>query len=197
MQGCQILANVTSADYTRIIKILEEAILSTDLAVYFGFDPILFNYPRFHSFYSFSFITIYYHSSRFSSAPHGYCSFAVIHLRQLSINYSMRCFVVSCKRYWLPWPNVGVALDLITVSLRSEVVDSCYSFSSLICPVCWRYQIKSSVSGIDLNVQWLIWVLIIDLKDGFLMVIDWYGRLFCCPTLWSSVLFINYSYWFW
>jgi len=35
-QGCQILANVTSADYTRIIKILEEAILSTDLAVYFG-----------------------------------------------------------------------------------------------------------------------------------------------------------------
>jgi len=35
-QGCQILGNVTSSEYTRIITILEEAILSTDLAVYFG-----------------------------------------------------------------------------------------------------------------------------------------------------------------
>ncbi|XP_045025389.1 dual 3',5'-cyclic-AMP and -GMP phosphodiesterase 11 isoform X4 [Daphnia magna] len=35
-QGCQILSNVTSDEYTKIIKVLEEAILSTDLAVYFG-----------------------------------------------------------------------------------------------------------------------------------------------------------------
>ncbi|XP_057371613.1 dual 3',5'-cyclic-AMP and -GMP phosphodiesterase 11-like isoform X4 [Daphnia carinata] len=35
-QGCQILSNVTSIEYTKIIKVLEEAILSTDLAVYFG-----------------------------------------------------------------------------------------------------------------------------------------------------------------
>ncbi|KAK2720014.1 dual 3',5'-cyclic-AMP and -GMP phosphodiesterase 11-like [Artemia franciscana] len=34
-QGCQILTNVTSDEYSRIIKILEECILSTDLAVYF------------------------------------------------------------------------------------------------------------------------------------------------------------------
>lgn len=34
-QGCQILSNVTSSEYTKIIKVLEEAILSTDLAVYF------------------------------------------------------------------------------------------------------------------------------------------------------------------
>ena len=52
LQGCQILANVTSADYTRIIKILEEAILSTDLAVYFGSDPIHYLLPVlvFHQF---------------------------------------------------------------------------------------------------------------------------------------------------
>lgn len=34
-QGNQILGNVSSDEYTRIIKILEDAILSTDLAVYF------------------------------------------------------------------------------------------------------------------------------------------------------------------
>ncbi|KAI9564201.1 hypothetical protein GHT06_007939 [Daphnia sinensis] len=35
-QGCQILGNVSSEEYEKIVKVLEEAILSTDLAVYFG-----------------------------------------------------------------------------------------------------------------------------------------------------------------
>jgi 3''5''-cyclic nucleotide phosphodiesterase. len=34
-QGNQILSNVSPDEYSRIIKVLEEAILSTDLAVYF------------------------------------------------------------------------------------------------------------------------------------------------------------------
>lgn len=34
-QGNQILANITSDEYSRVIKVLEDAILSTDLAVYF------------------------------------------------------------------------------------------------------------------------------------------------------------------
>lgn len=34
-QGNQILSNVSSEEYSRIVKVLEEAILSTDLAVYF------------------------------------------------------------------------------------------------------------------------------------------------------------------
>lgn len=33
--GNQILANISPDEYSRIIKVLEEAILSTDLAVYF------------------------------------------------------------------------------------------------------------------------------------------------------------------
>ncbi|CAG2068474.1 unnamed protein product, partial [Timema podura] len=34
-QGNQILGNVSPDEYSRIIKVLEDAILSTDLAVYF------------------------------------------------------------------------------------------------------------------------------------------------------------------
>lgn len=34
--GNQLLANISPEEYTRVIKVLEEAILSTDLAVYFG-----------------------------------------------------------------------------------------------------------------------------------------------------------------
>lgn len=33
--GNQILSSLTSDDYSRVIKVLEDAILSTDLAVYF------------------------------------------------------------------------------------------------------------------------------------------------------------------
>lgn len=33
--GNQILSNMSSEDYSRVIKVLEDAILSTDLAVYF------------------------------------------------------------------------------------------------------------------------------------------------------------------
>lgn len=33
--GNQILANLSSDDYCRVIRVLEDAILSTDLAVYF------------------------------------------------------------------------------------------------------------------------------------------------------------------
>lgn len=35
--GNQILANLSSEDYCRVIKVLEDAILSTDLAVYLRF----------------------------------------------------------------------------------------------------------------------------------------------------------------
>lgn len=37
-QGNQILANVSPDEYSRIIKVLEDAILSTDLAVYFRYS---------------------------------------------------------------------------------------------------------------------------------------------------------------
>lgn len=36
--GNQILSNLSSEDYSRAIKVLEDAILSTDLAVYFRYD---------------------------------------------------------------------------------------------------------------------------------------------------------------
>lgn len=39
-QGNQILGNVSSDEYARIIKILEDAILSTDLAVYFRYSSL-------------------------------------------------------------------------------------------------------------------------------------------------------------
>lgn len=39
--GNQILSNLSSEDYSRVIRVLEDAILSTDLAVYFRW---LFNY---------------------------------------------------------------------------------------------------------------------------------------------------------
>lgn len=42
-QGNQILGNVSSDEYARIIKILEDAILSTDLAVYFRYLLIFSN----------------------------------------------------------------------------------------------------------------------------------------------------------
>lgn len=48
IQGCQILSNVTSDEYTKIIKVLEEAILSTDLAVYFGCVHTLLPSGYFH-----------------------------------------------------------------------------------------------------------------------------------------------------
>lgn len=35
--GNQILANLSPDEYSRVIKVLEEAILSTDLAVYFRY----------------------------------------------------------------------------------------------------------------------------------------------------------------
>lgn len=37
-QGNQILANISPDEYSRIIKVLEDAILSTDLAVYFRYS---------------------------------------------------------------------------------------------------------------------------------------------------------------
>lgn len=36
-QGCQILSNVSKDEHKAIIKVLEEAIISTDLAVYFKY----------------------------------------------------------------------------------------------------------------------------------------------------------------
>ncbi|XP_031352670.1 dual 3',5'-cyclic-AMP and -GMP phosphodiesterase 11 isoform X3 [Photinus pyralis] len=41
--GNQLLSNVSSDEYTRVIKVLEEAILSTDLAVYFRKRGAFFN----------------------------------------------------------------------------------------------------------------------------------------------------------
>lgn len=35
--GNQILANLSSDDYEKVVKVLEDAILSTDLAVYFRY----------------------------------------------------------------------------------------------------------------------------------------------------------------
>jgi hypothetical protein len=35
LQGNQILSNLSSEEYSRVVKVLEDAILSTDLAVYF------------------------------------------------------------------------------------------------------------------------------------------------------------------
>jgi len=37
-QGNQILSNISPDEYSRIIKVLEDAILSTDLAVYFRYS---------------------------------------------------------------------------------------------------------------------------------------------------------------
>lgn len=37
--GNQILSNLSSEDYSRVIRVLEDAILSTDLAVYFRSVP--------------------------------------------------------------------------------------------------------------------------------------------------------------
>lgn len=48
-QGNQILSNVSSEEYSRIVKVLEDAILSTDLAVYFRYD-----YLKFHFYITFS-----------------------------------------------------------------------------------------------------------------------------------------------
>ncbi|XP_023708360.1 dual 3',5'-cyclic-AMP and -GMP phosphodiesterase 11 isoform X1 [Cryptotermes secundus] len=45
-QGNQILANVSPDEYSRIIKVLEDAILSTDLAVYFRKRGAFFNLVR-------------------------------------------------------------------------------------------------------------------------------------------------------
>lgn len=53
--GNQILSNLSSDDYSRAIKVLEDAILSTDLAVYFRWatlenDPLetfLINFVKF------------------------------------------------------------------------------------------------------------------------------------------------------
>lgn len=39
--GNQILSNLSSEDYSRAIKVLEDAILSTDLAVYFRWALVL------------------------------------------------------------------------------------------------------------------------------------------------------------
>lgn len=36
--GNQILSNLSSEDYARVIRVLEDAILSTDLAVYFRYS---------------------------------------------------------------------------------------------------------------------------------------------------------------
>lgn len=36
--GNQVLGNLSSEDYSRVIHVLEDAILSTDLAVYFRYD---------------------------------------------------------------------------------------------------------------------------------------------------------------
>lgn len=41
--GNQILANLSPDEYSRVIKVLEEAILSTDLAVYFRYVSYLQN----------------------------------------------------------------------------------------------------------------------------------------------------------
>lgn len=40
--GNQILSNLSSDDYSRVIKVLEDAILSTDLAVYFRYAGVFF-----------------------------------------------------------------------------------------------------------------------------------------------------------
>lgn len=40
--GNQILSNLSSDDYSRVIYVLEDAILSTDLAVYFRLIALLF-----------------------------------------------------------------------------------------------------------------------------------------------------------
>lgn len=45
-QGNQILANISPDEYSRIIKVLEDAILSTDLAVYFRKRGAFFNLVR-------------------------------------------------------------------------------------------------------------------------------------------------------
>lgn len=37
LQGNQILGNLSPDEYSRVIKVLEDAILSTDLAVYFRY----------------------------------------------------------------------------------------------------------------------------------------------------------------
>lgn len=39
-QGNQILGNLSPDEYSRIIKVLEDAILATDLAVYFRLDNV-------------------------------------------------------------------------------------------------------------------------------------------------------------
>jgi len=33
--GCEVLSQLTSADYAKLIKLIQHAILSTDLAIYF------------------------------------------------------------------------------------------------------------------------------------------------------------------
>lgn len=40
--GNQILLNLSSDDYEKVVKVLEDAILSTDLAVYFRYRYYLF-----------------------------------------------------------------------------------------------------------------------------------------------------------
>lgn len=48
-QGNQILSNVSSEEYSRIVKVLEDAILSTDVAVYCRYDYLKFHFiPLFH-----------------------------------------------------------------------------------------------------------------------------------------------------
>lgn len=39
--GNQVLSNISSEDYARVIRVLEDAILSTDLAVYFRYEWVI------------------------------------------------------------------------------------------------------------------------------------------------------------
>lgn len=58
--GNQILANISSDEYARVIKVLEDAILSTDLAVYFRYGisqrvfSFLMRFPFVQEAWSFS-----------------------------------------------------------------------------------------------------------------------------------------------
>jgi len=38
-QGNEILSNLTQAQYERVLQVLENAILATDLALYFRYEP--------------------------------------------------------------------------------------------------------------------------------------------------------------
>lgn len=49
-EGNQILSNLSSEEYSRVVKVLEEAILSTDLAVYFKKREAFFHLTRSNKF---------------------------------------------------------------------------------------------------------------------------------------------------